>query len=152
MTATGYKSIFIDTSPFIYYIEKDVNNPLYSDAVKHFLSEAFAYDTRLITSTITVEEYMVWPYRSGRVEYGNLFQSLLIALSIEVVPITTQIAHRAAQIRAKYKTFKAMDALQLAVATQLKCEAFLTNDKRLSQFDDVSCLIVDDLAIEGGTL
>lgn len=33
---TEYNKIFIDTAPFIYFIEKDVNNPHYFDKIKIF--------------------------------------------------------------------------------------------------------------------
>lgn len=34
---TDYKKAFVDTAPFIYFIEKDENNPQYYDKVKKFL-------------------------------------------------------------------------------------------------------------------
>ena len=34
---TGYKKVFIDTAPFIYYIEGSVGNPQYSEKGKEFL-------------------------------------------------------------------------------------------------------------------
>ena len=34
---TDYKKVFVDTAPFIYFIEKDENNPQYYDKVKKFL-------------------------------------------------------------------------------------------------------------------
>ena len=34
---TDYKKAFVDTAPFIYFIEKDQNNPQYYDKVKSFL-------------------------------------------------------------------------------------------------------------------
>lgn len=33
---TDYKEVFIDTAPFIYYIEGSVGNPEYSDKAKDF--------------------------------------------------------------------------------------------------------------------
>jgi hypothetical protein len=33
---TGYKKIFIDTAPFIYFIEKNEKNPEYFEKVKSF--------------------------------------------------------------------------------------------------------------------
>lgn len=32
-----YKKVFVDTAPFIYFIEKDDNNPQYYEKVKKFL-------------------------------------------------------------------------------------------------------------------
>lgn len=94
---TDFKKAFVDTAPFIYFIEKDSNN-------------------RLIEAT-----------------------------DIEVVEINQEIAQKAAKIRAEYKGFKAMDALQLAAACLSKCDLFLTNDKQLKQFKDIECLTIDEL-------
>lgn len=44
-----------------------------------------------------------------------------------------------------YKGFKAMDALQLAIACLEKCDLFLTNDKQLRQFEEIKCITVDEL-------
>lgn len=33
-----FKKVFVDTAPFIYFIEKDSNNPQYYEKVKVFLS------------------------------------------------------------------------------------------------------------------
>lgn len=38
---TGYKKVFLDTAPFIYFIEKNEENPLYFDKVKKFLMESY---------------------------------------------------------------------------------------------------------------
>ena len=46
---------------------------------------------------------------------------------------------------AEYKGFKAMAALQLAVACLSKCDLFLTNDKQLRQFREIKCIIVEEL-------
>ncbi len=34
---TEYNRVFVDTAPFIYYIEKDENNPHYFEKLKYFL-------------------------------------------------------------------------------------------------------------------
>ena len=35
---TDFKKAFVDTAPFIYFIEKDINNPQYYEKVKCFFS------------------------------------------------------------------------------------------------------------------
>lgn len=55
-----FKRIYIDTSPYIYYLEK---NPQYSDQVKNFFMESYNTGKEFVTSTITVEEYAIVPYR-----------------------------------------------------------------------------------------
>lgn len=59
--------------------------------------------------------------------------------------INRDIAKKAAKIRAEYKMFKSMDALQLVAATLTGCDLFLTNDKQLKQFADIRCITVDEL-------
>lgn len=66
---------------------------------------------------------------------------------MEIIEINQEIAKKAAQIRAEYKGFKAMDALQLSIASMSKCDLFLTNDKQLKQFREIECLTVGELEL-----
>lgn len=66
-------------------------------------------------------------------------------INMDIVEINREIAKKAAQIRAVYKGFKAMDAIQLAVACFEGCDLFLTNDKQLRQFKEIKCITVDEL-------
>ena len=59
---TDYKKVFVDTAPFIYFIEKDVNNPQYHDKVKNFLMGGYENNKEFVTSVVTMEEYFVFPY------------------------------------------------------------------------------------------
>ena len=43
------------------------------------------------------------------------------------------------------KFFKTMDALQLSTACISGCDLFLTNDKQLKQFKEITCITVDEL-------
>ena len=74
-----------------------------------------------------------------------MFEKLLNTLGVSVTEINIDIAKKAAKIRAEYKMFKSMDALQLAAATLTGCDLFLTNDKQLKQFADIRCITVDEL-------
>lgn len=142
---TGYKKVFVDTAPFIYFIEKDVNNPQYFDKVKNFFEDGYERDAEFVTSVITMEEYFVFPYRNNNSLLIEMFDRLVVTLGIEMIGIDEEIAKKAAQIRAEYKGFKAMDALQLAVACASGCDLFLTNDKQLRQFGEIRCITVDEL-------
>ena len=44
---TDYKKVFVDTAPFIYFIEKDDNNPQYYEKVKKFLKDGYDNDKNL---------------------------------------------------------------------------------------------------------
>ena len=142
---TECKKLFIDTAPFIYFIEKDENNPEYFCKVKNFLSRCYESNVIFATSTITKEEYFVHPYRTNNLDLINAFNSLVAALNVLVVPIDEEIAEYAAKIRATYASFKAMDALQLSAAKILNCDTFLTNDKQLKQFASINCITVAEI-------
>lgn len=88
---------------------------------------------------------MVFPYRSNQLQYIELFERLLKSLKVDVISIDREIAKKASQIRAAYKTFKAMDSLQLAASCLSGCELFLTNDKQLIQFKEQKCMLIDEL-------
>lgn len=142
---TGYKKVFIDTAPFIYFIEVNENNPLYYDKVKNFLNDCYNNDVQFITSVITIEEYFVYPYRVNETKYIALFEKLIQTLNFKIVDIDKTIAKSAVKIRAEYKAFKAMDVLQIATAMLNECDLLLTNDKQLRQFKGIKCITIDDL-------
>lgn len=92
-----------------------------------------------------MEEYFVFPYRNKEYFYIGMFNRLVATMDMDIVVINSEIAKKAAQIRAEYKGLKAMDALQLAAACLSECDLFLTNDKQLKQFREVACITVDEL-------
>lgn len=141
-----YKKVFIDTAPFIYYIEKNENNPLYYEKLKRFFSDGYKRDITFISSVVTLEEYLVFPYRIQSQCYITMFHKLIDTLNIEIMDIHAETAMKAAKIRAEYNSIKGMDALQLAVATLSGCDLFLTNDKQLCQFKEIKCIMVDELS------
>ena len=142
---TDYKKAFVDTAPFIYFIEKDSNNPHYFNKVKNFFRYGYENDSKFVTSVITMEEYFVFPYRNKEYSFIDMFNRLVETTDMEIIEINKEIAKKASQIRAEYNSFKAMDALQLAVACVIKCDLFLTNDKQLRQFKEIKCITVDEI-------
>lgn len=76
-----------------------------------------------------------------------MFNRLVTTTDMEIVEINQEIAKKAAQIRAEYKGFKAMDALQLSTACLTGCDLFLTNDKQLRRFTEIKCITIDDLEV-----
>ena len=140
-----FKKAFVDTAPFIYFIERDSNNPQYYEKVKSFFKDGYDNDKDFVSSVITMEEYFVFPYRNKAYSFIDMFNRLVATTDMEIVEINQEIAKKAAQIRAEYKGFKAMDALQLATACVYGCDLFLTNDKQLKQFTGIKCVTVDEL-------
>jgi len=137
---TDFKNIFLDTSPIVYYLE---NNELYYTNMKKFWRDY--EDCDYVTSAITVAEYLTYPYQQNNLKLINAFHAFVTGMDIEIKKIDKRIAENAAQIRAEYKFFKTMDALQLATACLSGCDLFLTNDKQLKQFKGIKCITVEEL-------
>ena len=134
------KTVFIDTAPFIYYIE---NHPQYAEKTEQYISENFFLDSGFITSVITYMEYCVVPERLGRKDLIQSFDELLLRFSMELKEITLPVAKTASKLRAKYKFLKGLDALQLAIAIENKCDEFLTNDKELIKIKELKIVLIE---------
>lgn len=137
---TDSKKIFLDTAPFVYYLE---DNELYSSKMKKFWK--VYEDCDYITSAVTITEYLTYPYQQNNLKQINAFYDFIDGMDIEIKSINKVIAEKAAQIRAEYKSFKTMDALQLATACITRCDLFLTNDKQLRQFKEIRCFTVEEV-------
>ena len=143
---TDFKKIYFDTSPFIYLLEK---NPEYYDLVKQFFLDCYNDENELYTSTVTIEEYCIIPYRNSNQKIISDFYKLIKDMDIKIIDVDSEVADRAARIRAEYKSFKGMDSLQLATACETECEVFLTNDKQLRQFTEIHIITVAGLGNNG---
>lgn len=139
---TEFKMVFVDTAPFIYYLE---HSELYFDKAYRFFTMCHEKGIRIITSSITIEEYCVSPYKNNNAEIVENFDRFLEYMNVKVIPIDALIAKQGAKIRAEYKYFKAMDALQVATAIHAHCDMFFTNDKQLRKETEIPCITFDDL-------
>lgn len=142
---TEYKKVFLDTTPLIYFLDDDIHFGL---KTRQIFEEILYNDRLLLTSVLTCMEYLVHPYRTNNQAKIKACADFLNDCHIPVLSINLEIATRAAQIRAAYKDFKSLDALQLANACVYGCDAFLTNDKQLRQFREIHCLTIDDWLTE----
>ncbi|MCL2321738.1 MAG: PIN domain-containing protein [Oscillospiraceae bacterium] len=138
---TEYKKIYVDTALFIYYLEK---NPDYFSKAKKFFIDCIENQITIITSVVTVFEYLVYPYRNNDHTLVRSFEQFLNLMKVKVVEIDIEIAKKAAMIRSKYKGYKGMDSLQLASSLESNCDLFITNDNQLKQTQEVKCITLDD--------
>lgn len=144
---TGYKKIFLDTTPLIYFLDEDAN---FGKMTQDILSRFLQSDVDMVTSAITCTEYLTHPYRTGNTEKINAFFEFLTDCEIPIYPISVGIAKKAAEIRGRYSYFKTMDCLQLATACIYECDLFLTNDNQLRQFQEIRCATVEEIGRELG--
>jgi predicted nucleic acid-binding protein len=98
-----------------------------------------------MTSTITMLEVLVQPYRDSDQERVDSFYALLSTYPhFRWVDTSLQIADRAAQLRAKFN-LKTPDAIQAATAIASAATGFISNDPIFRRLPDLQIMILDDL-------
>lgn len=66
----GYNQVFLDTTPIIYFLDEDVN---FGDKVRSVFDEILEDGKRMVTSTITCAEYLVYPYKTNNIDKVDAF-------------------------------------------------------------------------------
>lgn len=98
-----------------------------------------------VTSTVTLLELLVQPYRDQKEELAQKIFALTSTYpQIEWVPVTLNLADRAAELRARYR-LSTPDAIQLATAIGCKATRFYGNDRALRRVKEIECILVDDV-------
>ncbi len=140
----GVTRLGLDTSPIIYLIER---HPRYAPLVAETVRRMLARGLRSVTSVTTLAEVLVQPIRRGDTVLANTYYRFLVYSDhLDTLPITEPVAARSAAFRAAYN-LKLPDALQLAVAREAGCEAFLTNDLTLRRVTELRILVLDELEV-----
>jgi predicted nucleic acid-binding protein len=138
----GVRHLAIDSAPLIYFVER---HPDFGPAVRAVIERAERGDLFLVSSVLTLTEVLTLPFDKGATELARSYTDLLLgARYLRLEPIGPAIAEKAARLRALHR-LRTPDAIQLAVALQAGCEAFLTNDSRLRKIQAPRILLVSDL-------
>lgn len=137
-----HRRIALDTSIFIYHLEA---NPTYADHA----GDVFAWLERAphtaVTSTLTMTELLVQPYRAENEPLVNQYFGLLSLFpNLEWVAPDLAIADTAARLRARHR-LRTPDALQAATAISRGATALLTNDTDLARVSDIEVVVLDQL-------
>lgn len=136
-----YSNVFFDSAPIIYLLD---NDPIFFQKAFDFICKCDS-TTHFYTSTISELEYKVVPYRKNNFDKIKSFSRFLEELNFTVIGINRDVADTAAQIRAKYKSIKGLDAMQIAACINSRCDTFLTNDKQLLQVSEVNAMLLEKL-------
>jgi predicted nucleic acid-binding protein len=134
----------LDTSVFIYHFEA---HSRYLPLTQELLTGVQAGQWSAITSTITVMELTVHPWKIGRSAVAREYEALLIHFpNLTLADVTRDVARRAAQLRALHNVRPA-DALQVAATLLENATAFVTNDRKLTRLSqEIDIILLDDFA------
>jgi predicted nucleic acid-binding protein len=139
---TERERISLDTNVFIYFLE---DHPRYGSWCGALFDLIERGQNPAVTSTVTLLELLVQPYRTQQEELAQKIFALTSTYpKLEWVPFTMNLADRAAELRAHYR-LSTPDAIQLATAIGHKATRFYGNDRGLRRVQEIECVIVDDV-------
>ena len=119
----------LDTALFIYYIEE---NEAFLPLVAPIFEDVAAGRRDVVTSSLTLLEVLVVPYRAGNLALAERYEAYLSrSRGVRLVDIDRSQLRTAAQLHALHPSVRTPDALQLAAALFAGCSAFVTNDRDL---------------------
>jgi predicted nucleic acid-binding protein len=133
----GEGPVGIDTAIFIYFIEEDTR---YISTIAPLFEAADAGSIEIVTSSLTLLEVLVVPYRAGNLALAERYEAALTrGRGIRMIDLDRDHLRRAAQLMASTGV-TTPDALQLAAAFTASCTSFVTNDRRLPSGPDLKIL------------
>ena len=139
---TERERISLDTNVFIYFLEDHPRYGFWCGALFDLIERGH---NPAVTSTVTLLELLVQPYRAQQEELAQKIFALTSTYpKLEWVPLTMNLADQAAELRARYR-LSTPDAIQLATAIGHKATRFYGNDRGLRRVKEIECVIVDDV-------
>jgi predicted nucleic acid-binding protein len=137
-----HQRIALDTSVFIYHLEANPKYLAYTDAIFSWLELP---GSAAVTSSVTMTELLVLPYREGDEPRANDFYALLSTYpNLDWVAPNLEIADLAARIRAVHR-LRTPDALQAATAAHSRATGLITNDAVFGRVEEFQTLVLDKL-------
>ncbi|MDQ3098376.1 MAG: PIN domain-containing protein [bacterium] len=128
------KYIALDTMLFIYYLE---GNERFGTQAQEIFKN-IENESKGITSIITISEVLSLPiFKENEFLLEQTKHTLKSIKNVEFLPLTEEIAEKAAYIKRKY-VVRLPDAIQLATAWSKNATEFITNDKKLKRITEVS--------------
>jgi predicted nucleic acid-binding protein len=134
--------IALDASVFIYQLESNPRYAPLTDAIFQWLERP---EHGAVTSTITMTELLVQPYRDRGEKGVDEFYALLATYpNLEWISPNLEIADIAARIRATHQ-LRTPDALQAATALHARVSGLVTNDPVFKRVEKFETLLLDQL-------
>ncbi len=136
------KIIGVDTSPFIYFLEK---KETYLVFLKDFFRLCSEGAFEIVTSSITLAEILVNPYKNKNEDIAESYLEILEnSKGLRIINIDIPISKQAAKLRSNY-SIRTPDALQISAAINSNADYFLTNDKDLKKIKEIEVLFLEEL-------
>jgi predicted nucleic acid-binding protein len=137
-----HRRIALDTGVFVYQLEANPRYVSLTDTIFSWLEQS---RHTAVTSTITMTELLVQPYRDNDEHQVDEFYGLLSTYpNLDWVAPDLAIADIAARLRARHR-LRTPDALQAATAIQGSATGLVTNDSAFQRMNDFEVVMLDEL-------
>ena len=137
-----HRRLGLDTNVFIFQVEE---NPKYREVVNPIFVWLEGSRAQAVTSTISMLELLVQPYRLSDINRVNKFYTLLSTYPhLEWKAPSLEVADLAARLRAEHN-LKTPDAIQAATAIVGQATGLISNDPAFCRVDSLEVLILDTL-------
>lgn len=140
----GVQRVYLDSSPIIYHVEANATYQIVLDA---FFLEVNTGRLIAVVGSVTLAECMVQPYRAANLARVQAFRDFITSKANVTFATLGLAAEYAGALRAKYPWLRTPDALQVATAIAVSCDALLTNDHALKRVAEIPILVLDDLTV-----
>jgi predicted nucleic acid-binding protein len=141
----GVQRLYTETAPLIYYVEE---NPTYVAKMDAIIEAIEDKPIEAVSSVITLTEVLTRPLRLGNARLEREYRDILLhSGGFRLLTITARIAESAAALRARYN-LRTPDALHIAAAIDVRCDAFLTNDTGIKRVTEIAMLVLDELELD----
>ena len=142
LTRLRGKTVGLDAAPLIYFMEK---HPAFLPRVRPFFQAMRRGDFVAVTSTLTLTEVLIHPFRQDNIRLAEAYRDILLnANHLRTIPVTAEIAEAASRLRATHKV-PTPDAIHLATAMHCGAEFFFSNDEDLPALPGLSVLVLSGL-------
>lgn len=137
-----HRRIALDTSAFIYQLEANARYVALTDHIFAWLERP---GSKGITSTLTMTELLVQPYRDQDEQHVDEFYGFLSTYpNLDWIAPGLEIADLAARLRALHR-LRTPDALQAATAVYAHATGLVTNDPVFQRVEAFETLVLDQL-------
>lgn len=103
-------------------------------------------EVQVVTSTLTLAEVLVYPYKYGNRSLAQQYSNILLhSRNLRTIPVSAEIAIEASRLRAAYR-LKTPDSIQIATARTANATAFLTNDEGLAPVSGLQIITLNRVA------
>jgi predicted nucleic acid-binding protein len=137
-----HRRIALDTSIFIYQLQAHPRYVSFTNTIFEWLGQR---GSQAVTSTITMVELLVHPYRTDNEPLADeLYGLLSVYPNLEWIAPSLEIADLAARIRAEHG-LRTPDALQAATVLHTRATGLITNDPIFERLQNLETLVLDQI-------